>query len=337
MTDSDRKGNKDETGGSISIRDVGTRNNGDPNDKLTSKEEGVFRLDGMTWEMTTRGSVNIGQPSDLIINLIVDVADDSDFITGSNLWRVGLYGSESPDGSTSLRSNYVRQILPGSQRGQLFAQGMDTVIMIRTMYDVSHVGCGTFKYMCLEFTKNDLATPDFEIVSDMGGTLRSCQVAPCVRPNRPETVPTRVPIALSGLKAFYLSSMDWQMRAHISKTHMSNFLVDIFITADATSNDISGTALWRVGMFGSRNSDGSGQRLPVADQILPSRYQSIPYKNKVPLQFTNIRGTQDMRGMYCTDFRYLCVEFGKNRNPIPDFNFYAGDSETLTSCQSIPC
>ncbi|XP_071941984.1 uncharacterized protein [Antedon mediterranea] len=297
----------------------------------------VFRVDALTWEMTAR-DVAVGTPSDLIINVIVYVADDSDFITGNNLWRIGLYGSESADGSTSLRSNYVRQVLPGSQRNQLFAQGLDTVMMVRTMYDISHVGCGSFKYICLEFTKNDLATPDFEIVSNMGDVLSSCQQARCIRPKLPVVPTRRIPVALSGLPSFYLSSMDWQMRAHISKSHLSSFLLDIFITADKRSNDIDGISLWRVAMFGSRNPDGSGRRMDISDQILPVIHQSASFSKTVPLQFTGIRGQEDMRGMYCTDIRFLCIEFGKHRKPNPDFNFYAGpDSDTLSSCQEIPC
>ena len=72
-------------------------------------------MDRFRWSLTGHGSARPGEPLDVTLTVTVPVLTTSDEITGSNLWRIGLYGSASANGSDPVRFGYVRQTITDKQ------------------------------------------------------------------------------------------------------------------------------------------------------------------------------------------------------------------------------
>ena len=105
------------------------------------------------------------------------------------------------------------------------------------------------------------------------------------------------------------------------------------------SRDVSGTNLWELGIYGSKNPDGSGERFNYRDQILDSTQAGTPLDGDRPFFLDNIQTVFDAGSVGCTEYQYLCVDFKKGRSPSTDFTLQIGDTndQTLTSCKQMAC
>ena len=104
------------------------------------------------------------------------------------------------------------------------------------------------------------------------------------------------------------------------------------------SRDVVGENLWRFGMFGSRERDGSGEKFNYNRQTLNEFEASYPLRNSQDLRFQFARASFDIAAIGCTDFQYVCGEFTKADSPNPDFTFSvypSGDTQVL--CKRYSC
>ena len=114
--------------------------------------------------------------------------------------------------------------------------------------------------------------------------------------------------------------------------------LNVAIPTTEESRDVDGLGLWRLGLFGSRQADGGGQRLGNVDQILNSYHQANGLSGGNPLQLRDITTRFDLSQIGCTDYQYLCVEFDKGQSAQPDFAYRVSTGEnTLVSCKPQPC
>ncbi|XP_071496971.1 uncharacterized protein [Diadema antillarum] len=268
-----------------------------------------------------------GAPSDIELNVVITFIPGSDEVSGRDLWRVGLFGSPSADGSSNERFNYVRQVLNPTQASQ--SAGPNTKLAfppLPTQFDVSALGCSVYKHLCLEIAKGDSAQPDFVFHNDEQRPVIMCQRVTC-----PEE-PTRLPVVR-------LASLNWNV-ALLSRRIGSPS--DISISAQVTTTNGSASAdgegLWRMGLFTSANSDGSGTRGQYREQILSDSQASIPISPQVPLVYNSIETTLDVTGMGCpeSEYSYICIVFTKGDSPEPDFELPLRNDEAV-SCRRIGC
>ena len=138
----------------------------------------------LTWDYTS-SNVILGQASPLVINSEVSFVDNEAIVTGSNLWKVSLFGSRTTTG-LGQRIGGSSQILSSRQAstplGARTADGMHTLEIngISTTFDLSSIGCGDFTYLCLEFGKTSQPSPPFEFATDSGtDTVISCKLFQC--------------------------------------------------------------------------------------------------------------------------------------------------------------
>ncbi len=125
-------------------------------------------------------------PSELLIDAIVLTESPTDVI-GTNLWRLGLFGSEHPDGSGQDRLDYHHQILNETDASVPLISSLPISVMflVGVEFDVGKIGCTKYKYLCLELAKNVNATPDFNFRSSNGpATFIGCRLAPCNGPGK---------------------------------------------------------------------------------------------------------------------------------------------------------
>ena len=101
-------------------------------------------------------------------------------VMGQGLWRMGIFGSLNADGR-GPKHDYRQQILGPFEEGNPLIPPNFLQFDIDAQFDIKAVGCGAYKYVCLEFDKGDNPSIDFDLVVEDGvlGPIISCQAAPC--------------------------------------------------------------------------------------------------------------------------------------------------------------
>ena len=77
---------------------------------------GELVVEGYEWSLVSK-RVPRGTPPTVALNVTAILQNNNAYVTGRNLWRLGLFGSEWNDG-WGERKNEVRQLLNYKQRKQ---------------------------------------------------------------------------------------------------------------------------------------------------------------------------------------------------------------------------
>ncbi len=135
------------------------------------------------------------------------------------------------------------------------------------------------------------------------------------------------------------TALDWTYDAsEYSFGEMATLSFDVDVSTTDDSRTVDGLRLWQLGMFVSTAPDGSGRREAVRTQILDGYNQARPLSPPSPIDFEFSGVRLDMNPLGCTDFRYLCLEFGKQAGSDPEFSFAtATGGDTLVSCKEVQC
>ncbi|XP_022088425.1 uncharacterized protein LOC110978062 isoform X2 [Acanthaster planci] len=267
-----------------------------------------------------------GQQTPVTFNAELGTRSGSRDLSGSGLWRMGMYGSRSPDGDPSDRFGYVSQALNPEGASTSLTGGSTMYIRNQqTDFDIGSIGCNEYGYVCAEFTKGNMPEPDFRFevsgrtdVSD--NVLTSCKKQKCSA----RAVFTGLESSIRGDGPVIEEKQDNQL------------VMDITGVTGEGSTRVSGSNLWNVGLYGSANRDGRGRKLAYQEQVLsqPQRDQTLEMDEDLP--FPNTQVSFDMRGLQCVDVKYLCTELRKNRDADPDYTFDAEPNErALVSCTEL--
>ena len=115
------------------------------------------------------------------------------------------------------------------------------------------------------------------------------------------------------------------------------------LTIDATvftsdSRQLSGTGLWRMGIYASQNRNGTGPRLHYTEQVLDPRAASTSLSSGSLLFLRSVQTEFDISTLGCLEFTHLCAEFTQGDNPSPEFKFeVAGGGNVITECIEVEC
>ena len=146
--------------------------------------EGVI-AERFNWEYKADKPIP-GQQTPLKFNAELLTRSGSRDLEGEGLWRMGIYGSKSPDGSETDRFGYVSQALNPEGASTTLDGGFPMQIRNQEVdFDLGSIGCNGYGYMCAEFSKGDAPNPDykFEVVrrSDVASNevLTSCKKQKC--------------------------------------------------------------------------------------------------------------------------------------------------------------
>lgn len=113
--------------------------------------------------------------------------------------------------------------------------------------------------------------------------------------------------------------------------------IDADIIPADDSGSVDGQNLWKMGVFGSQNPDGSGPKVGEQEQILGPDQLDESLISGQPLSLDNITTEFDTSLVGCADFKYMCVEFSKGENPSADFEFETTEGDSIVRCQKVPC
>ncbi|XP_063953209.1 uncharacterized protein LOC129257173 isoform X2 [Lytechinus pictus] len=283
-------------------------------------------FDDMDWDMSPIGPVRADEPDDMLLNVDLSTLPESGSADGDGLWRIGVFGSPSPDGA-GPRLGYVRQILDRAE-SSIPAEGEGTPLELNNLeaeFDLSQIGCDSeYRFLCLEFSKGMMASPDFKFEVQGGGDeIVSCKEQPCRRP----VILTDVDTNLLG-------------NGRVSEgTPNNRILYDITGVADPSSGKAIGEDLWDLTTFGSSYPDGRGPRYNPQEANVFTPYQKDrPAFPGEDIRYGAVDTNFDMTGRTCDEVRYFCSELRKNEAATPDFEFLAKPSEdVLIDCFELNC
>ena len=74
---------------------------------------------------------------------------------------------------------FFHQVLNQLQSNQALTDG-PLIFDVQTTLDMREMGCGIYKYLCIEFAKGDNPQPDFRMPLNGRQSLISCQNVPCL-------------------------------------------------------------------------------------------------------------------------------------------------------------
>ena len=145
----------------------------------------------------------------------------------------------------------------------------------------------------------------------------------------------------------WAESLDWDLTPTdtVIPGQETGVSIDSYITFEDDNREVAGTGLWRKGLFGSRNPDGSGERFNYHPQILDAPQQAlILAENSGMLEVFESTTPFQIGTVGCNDFGYVCVEFTGGDDPDPLYYFRVVGStnrypeeNTLVKCKEQEC
>lgn len=134
---------------------------------------------GLLWEYKAK-SVIAGMRNPLNITATATFTSTSRSVSGTNLWRLAFYGAQNAQG-TGKRFQYHEQVITAAEVSKPLTSDTLEFNLARASFDVAHIGCGEFDWVCMDFTKNDAASPDFqfESLNDDDDIITLCEESEC--------------------------------------------------------------------------------------------------------------------------------------------------------------
>nr|XP_054751416.1 collagen alpha-1(I) chain-like [Lytechinus pictus] len=288
----------------------------------------------MDWSLEPLETVVPGLATPVSINNNIMFREGNPTLSGSGLWRMGVFGSRNLQGSGD-KFGYVSQTLSLPQQGitleeNSYLEVMDAV----TDFEIGSVGCNDYGYICVEFTGGDSPNPNyfFRVAgaidsSRAANTLVTCKEQEC-------------------LANLWAESLDWSITptGTVLPGQESEISIDSTVMFEMDNRPVEGEGLWRQGIYGSRNPDGSGEKFNYKTQTLDMTQENIPLEQDSSLEITGAMTEFEIGTVGCNDFGYVCVEFTGGDDPEPLYYFRVvrsatarPEDNTLVLCKEQEC
>ena len=139
-------------------------------------------------------------------------------------------------------------------------------------------------------------------------------------------------VTVSGLQAGYSATK-------LTAGRKDPVRIDATASFTDTSIDLSGSGLWRLAMYGSKNADGSGDQFQRVENSLSSSQQGLALSNANPITYSNAKAEIDVVAIGCNDFGYICFDYMKGESPNPEYTFRTlqDDPTKFTVCNEKQC
>lgn len=147
-----------------------------------------------------------------------------------------------------------------------------------------------------------------------------------------------------GRDRVYVSELGWGLKAG-SRRSDGDYDVTINLNARilGTGDRVSGNDLVRVGLFGSKNIYGEGERFAFRKQILTRSQSSVSLTPNTNLVIEDIETHFPVTGVGCSEYGYLCAELGRSETTNQDFLLIpesldiSSTDDSILICKEIPC
>ena len=108
------------------------------------------------------GKMQYGVATPVTLDATIGTAPDSSQLEGTGLWKMNLFGSNNMDGS-GQRKPLKSQILNRDYQSKPLTSPGNPIEFsdIQTTFPIEEVGCGTLKYLCVEFERGENPSPSY--------------------------------------------------------------------------------------------------------------------------------------------------------------------------------
>ncbi|XP_072045330.1 uncharacterized protein [Amphiura filiformis] len=108
----------------------------------------------------------------------------------------------------------------------------------------------------------------------------------------------------------------------IFESAINDLVINLIVKVNDKGQGVEGEGLWKVGVWGSANNDGSGKRIGYNKQVLTEtqaahRVTRPPFFGGFEFTIPGIEYAFNGFNTTCSQMAYLCMEFGKRDNPYP--------------------
>ena len=94
--------------------------------------------------------------------------------------------------------------------------------------------------------------------------------------------------------------------------------IQVLVFFNLTITDIVGNGLRNFFLYGSKNTDGSGEQFQ-RNEVMEPNQENLPFW-KGTLKFVQAYGEMDISVIGCWEYKFLCFEFINGVGSYPDYN-----------------
>ncbi|XP_038061188.1 uncharacterized protein LOC119731947 isoform X4 [Patiria miniata] len=237
-------------------------------------------------------------------------------VSGSNLWKITLYGSTQANGLGTQVLRTQLTLNPSQAGASTDLSGNVQFFSLQTALSLVGLVCSQVRYICVTIEKSENPTPQFTLTGmPSDAVLTACQATTC---NGVQVTSTSISIT-SGTP--------------VIERRSNTLAFSLSIQTNSDGGSVSGQNLFSIQTFGSNSLTGtsvriSERRIQGSTGITAGRLATIP----------NLSTTMDLSGRLCQDIVALCTELAKNAQANPDFTLDPiPNSGVLQECINIEC
>ncbi|KAJ8036239.1 hypothetical protein HOLleu_20155 [Holothuria leucospilota] len=255
--------------------------------------------------VTTDVTVTFNQPN----------TDES--VAGSGLWQVDLWFSKAADGQGSS-SDRVENVLSSAQGSKAVNFPSFVFEDLEITADLTATGCGKYRYICAQIRRDD-PEPSYKLLGKSLATTVGCAEVSCER--------SQLPVVI-------VSSVS-NTPVQISPEQVNDVTTDVTIEFDRSSELVSGSNLWRLETWYSKDPNGVGSRYSETEQALTPAQASEALGSRYRLRFNGVTAEADLTTLGCGKFLHVCNRIKKG-DADPDYDLQ-GDTTAITGCSPVEC
>ena len=119
------------------------------------------------------------QKAAFTMNATIGFSEATDFVSGTGLWKLSMYGSANKDGTGAQFQRFDQLLTSAHQSQPLVESTREEMVFVGAQgeLDILAIGCGrNFRYVCFDFTKGDNPQPNFDFLSfqEESGKITLC-------------------------------------------------------------------------------------------------------------------------------------------------------------------
>ncbi len=136
-----------------------------------------------------------------------------------------------------------------------------------------------------------------------------------------------------------ITGLDWTLDARkINSNKPDTAVMDIDVYSLTGGARVTGNRLWRVGIFGSKNENGNGERLGYKRQVFDRSTAATSMTPGYDMNFVEVTSDFDFMTLCDSDWKYFCIEFAKGLQASPDFDVsYSNGGDAIVDCKLYEC
>ncbi|XP_077987517.1 uncharacterized protein LOC144442123 [Glandiceps talaboti] len=181
--------------------------------------------------------------------------------------------------------------------------------------------CSETPYLCVEVLKDPTSKPKFKLDAEPEDATIACAPLPCngvIITDNSISVPS-----------------DAKLKEN---SPINPIILDIDYGTDDEGSSIFGEDLWKLSVHGNNKPDGSGDSIPLGDQVLTDVQPDQPLAGGKPLSFSPVSTNLDLTGIKCEEIPFVCLTLSKGDKPSREFTLTGKpDDGVMTACAPVPC